>query len=74
MKVQEPYTPDWRSEEEIAAWLGVDKVTLYRWRSSLGIAWTNINNRTVMYDKKQLTELLNSNSTYAVIGDKLLTA
>lgn len=69
----QPYIPDWRNEDEIAEWLGVDTSTLYRWRTQHSLAYTNINGRTVMYDKKQITEMLNKNSTYKLQG-KLLTA
>lgn len=71
---QAEYSPDWRNEDEIAQWLGVHTSTLYTWRTTKGLAWTSINNRTVCYDKKQITELLNKNSTYAITGDKKLTA
>lgn len=74
-KVTENYTPDWISEEDAAKWLGVDKVTMFRYRTSLGLAYTHIKGkRSPMYDKKQINQILNSNSTYAVIGDKKLTA
>lgn len=68
----ESYTPDWQNEDKIAEWLGVDTSTLYRWRTQHGLAYTNINGRTVCYDKKQITELLNKNSTYALLGEKKL--
>lgn len=69
----ETYTPDWRSEQEIAEWLGVDKVSLFRYRKSLGLAYTYLNGtRTPMYDKKQIDQILNKNSTYAVLGEKKL--
>lgn len=68
---QVEYIPDWRNETEICEWLGVDKSTLYRWRDKHRLAYTNINSRTVMYDKKQITELLNQNSTYKLEGKKL---
>lgn len=66
------YQPDWRSAEDIAAWLGIEVNTLIKWRTTKGLAWTNLSGKTVMYDKKQITELLNKNSTYAVVGDKKL--
>lgn len=71
MKQDELYEPDWRSEQEICEWLGVSSTTLFRWRSSLKLAWTNINNRTVCYDKNQIVKILNSNSTYKYEGKKL---
>ncbi len=67
------YTPEWISAEDAAKWLGVDTVTLFRWRTSKGLAWTNINGRTVMYDRKQINSILNENSTYAVLGEKKLS-
>jgi hypothetical protein len=57
--------PQWISAKDTAKWLGVDEVTLFRWRSSKGLAWTNINGKTVMYDKKQIEKMLFENSTYA---------
>lgn len=71
MKTQEQYEPDWISEADICQWLGITKTTLFRWRSSLGLAWTNINNRTVCYDRKQINRILNENSTYKIEGKKL---
>lgn len=60
------YTPEWISEEDTAKWLGVTKNTLFKWRSTKGLAWTNINGKTVMYDRKQIEQLLFDNSTYSV--------
>lgn len=71
-KTTETYSPDWRSAEEIAGWLGVEVNTLIKWRSTKGLAWTNLNGKTVMYDRKQLMDMLNNNSSYAIIGDKKL--
>lgn len=71
MKDQQLYQPDWISEEDTAKWLGVVKTTLFRWRTSLGLAWTNINGKTVMYDRKQINAILNNNSTYKFQGIKL---
>jgi len=68
------YKPEWINSKDAAKWLGVDPTTLFKWRSSHGLAWTQINGRTVMYDKKQLNEILNKNSTYSVLGEKKLTA
>lgn len=70
----ETYTPEWTSADDVANWLGVQVRTLKKWRASKGLAWTNLDGKTVMYDKKQIAEMLNKNSTYAVIGDKKLTA
>lgn len=70
----ELYKPEWENSEKIAEWLGVDPTTLYKWRTTYGLAWTHINNRTVCYDRKQITEILNKNSTYSVLGEKKLTA
>lgn len=67
----ETYTPDWQNEDKIAEWLGVDTSTLFRWRTTKGLAYTNINGRAVCYDRKQITELLNKNSTYKLEGKKL---
>lgn len=67
------YTPEWISEQDCAKWLGVTTTALFLWRKSLGLNWTNINGKTIMYDKKQITELLNKNSTYAVTGKLNLT-
>lgn len=75
MKSQQQYQPDWQSEETICKWLGVTANTLYKWRSSKGLAWTTMGGgKTILYDRKQITEMLNQNSTYAIIGDKQLTA
>lgn len=60
------YQPQWISEEDTAKWLGVSKTTLFRWRSSKGLAWTNINGKTPMYDRLQIEKLLFDNSTYSV--------
>lgn len=71
----ETYIPDWRSEQEMIAWLGVDKSTLNRYRSKLGLAYTYLNvegQRTLMYDRKQINLVLNKNSSYAVLGEKKL--
>lgn len=68
------YKPDWRSAAEIAEWLGVEVNTLILWRTTKGLAWTNLSGKTVMYDKKQITELLNKNSSYAVLGEKKLSS
>lgn len=73
-KNTETYTPDWISAEDAAKWLGVDIVTLWRWRSKYNLAYTKVGKRTLMYDRRQINQILNSNSTYAVIGDKKLTA
>lgn len=70
----EVYKPEWISAKDVATWLGVHEITLFKWRTTYGLAWTNINNRTVMYDRKQINELLNKNSTYAVLNEKKLTA
>lgn len=53
--------PEWIPVAEVCRWLRVDRATLYRWRTSKGLAWTNINNRHVMYDKKQIQRLLYEN-------------
>lgn len=60
------HTPEWISEEETAKWLGVTKNTLFKWRSSKGLAWTNINGKTIMYDRRQIEAMLYDNSTYSV--------
>lgn len=74
-KSTENYTPEWISEEDAAKWLGVDKVTLFRYRKTLDLAYSYMKGtRVPMYDKKQINEILNRNSTYAVIGHKKLTA
>lgn len=70
----ETYTPEWISEEDAAKWLGVKKNTLYTWRQKGELAWTNIHGKTVCYDKRQINDILNKNSTYAITGDKKLTA
>jgi hypothetical protein len=59
------YKPEWINEEDAARWLGVHRNTLIKWRTSLGLAFTKINGKTVMYDKKQIETILNRNSTYA---------
>jgi len=75
LKTQEPYySPEWRSAEEIANWLGVNVNTLFKWRTTKGLAWTNLDGKTVCYDKRQINKMLNDNSTYAIIGDKKLSA
>lgn len=66
----EAIEPEWVSEEDVAKWLGVTSTTLYRWRSSLSLDYTNINGKTVMYDKKQINEILYNNSTYAVLNPR----
>jgi hypothetical protein len=66
MKVENKYTPEWINVDEACKWLGVDRSTLFRWRTEKGLAWTNINNRAVMYDRKQLEKMLFENSTYSV--------
>lgn len=66
MKVQEQYQPEWINVDEACKWLGVDRSTLFRWRTEKRLAWTNINKRAIMYDKKQLEKMLFENSTYSV--------
>ena len=68
------YKPEWISAADAAKWLGVEENTLYKWRTTKGLAWTNIDGKTVCYDKKQINELLNANSTYSVLNEKKLTA
>ncbi len=67
------YQPEWISAIEAARWLDVDMVTLFRWRQKLGLNWTNINGKTVMYDKRQINEILNQNSTYRFQNIRLLS-
>lgn len=75
MQPDQTYQPEWTSEEDICKWLGIDKSTLYRHRISLCLAYTYLNGtRGLMYDKKQIKEVLNKNSTYAIFSDKKLTA
>jgi phage antirepressor YoqD-like protein len=69
MKVQEQYQPEWINVDEACKWLGVDRSTLFRWRTEKGLAWTNINKRAIMYDKKQIEKMLFENSTYAFQGN-----
>lgn len=64
------YQPQWISEEDTAKWLGVTKNTLFKWRTSKGLAWTNLGGKTPMYDRKQIEQLLFDNSTYSV-GQKI---
>lgn len=71
MKDSQPYEPDWISEADAMQWIGVSKVTLFRWRTTLGLHWTNLNGKNPMYDRRQLKEILNKNSTYAFSGQKL---
>lgn len=74
-KATETYSPEWISSEDAAKWLGVEVNTLILWRKTKGLAWTTMGGgKTVMYDRKQITELLNKNSTYAITGNKKLTA
>ena len=62
--------PDWISAEDACKWLGVDYTTLFKWRTSKGLHWTNMGGgKTVMYDRNQIKEILNRNSTYAVVGE-----
>lgn len=70
MTKPETYQPEWINEADLRKWLGIGKTTLYNWRKTMGIAWTNINGKTVMYDKKQIEKLLFENSTYAFQGLK----
>jgi predicted site-specific integrase-resolvase len=63
------YKPEWIKEADACTWLGVNRNTLIRWRSTLGLAFTNINGKTVMYDRKQIEKILNENSTYAFDKD-----
>lgn len=66
------YQPEWISEEDATKWLGVHKSTLHRWRQQLGLAFTAINGKTVMYDRRQINKILNENSTYKYQGQKLI--
>lgn len=66
------YQPEWIKEKDACEWLGVKRLTLIRWRTSHKLAFTNVNGRTVMYDKRQINELLNNNSTYKFEGKKLV--
>lgn len=74
MSKDQTYTPEWISEEDVAKWLGVKKDTLYRWRTTKQLAWTSIDGRTPMYDRKQINKILNEGSTYKMQGLKLETA
>jgi hypothetical protein len=67
-KTKPPYEPEWINEAEVEAWLGVTKMTLWRWRNAKGLAWTNVNGRSIMYDKKQIIRMLNAESTYRFMG------
>lgn len=60
------YQPQWISEKQACEWLDVTRNTLYKWRTEKGLNWTNLNNRHVMYDRKQIEKLLFDNSTYSV--------
>lgn len=74
MKIDQSYQPDWRSAAEIAEWLDIKPNTLILWRQTKGLAWTTMGGgRTIMYDKRQIEEILNQNSTYAITGEKQLT-
>ena len=70
-KNKEPYVPEWISAKDAAAWLGIEENTLFKWRTKLNLNWTNINGKTIMYDKKEIHQLLNQNSTYAVLQTNL---
>jgi len=71
---KDTYKPEWISADDAAKWLGVTPNTLFKWRTSMGLHYSALNGKTVMYDKRQIESLLNDNSTYAIIGDKKLTA
>lgn len=71
MDKKQEYQPEWINAEDAAKWLGIKVNTLIGWRSSMGLAWTKLGDK-VLYDRKQITEKLNENSTYAIIGDKKL--
>lgn len=74
-KSTETYSPEWISAEDAARWLGVEVNTLILWRDTKGLAWTNMGGgKTPMYDRRQINEILNRNSTYAITGNKKLTA
>jgi len=61
------YKPDWISAKDAAEWLGVSQSSLFRWRKKLGLSFSYMGfGRTLMYDKKQINEILNQNSTYSV--------
>lgn len=65
---KEKHIPEWITEKEACEWLRVNKSTLYRWRTEKGLAWTSINNRHIMYDRKQIEKMLYENSTYQFAG------
>ena len=66
MDPKKEYQPEWINVDEACKWLGVDRSTLFRWRTEKGLAWTNINKRAIMYDKRQIEKMLFENSTYSV--------
>jgi hypothetical protein len=68
----EKYQPEWINAADAAAWLGIEENTLFKWRTRLALHWTNINGKTIMYDKRQINQLLNQNSTYAALIKKQL--
>ena len=72
MKQESIYSPEWISAQDAAAWLGIEENSLYRWRAKFGLHWSNISGKTIMYDKKQLNQLLNENSTYATLNRGML--
>jgi hypothetical protein len=49
-------------------------ITKNRGAEGSGSAWTTMGGgRTVMYDRRQIEQILNANSTYAITGEKQLT-
>lgn len=74
MKIDQSYQPHWISAKEAAEWLDIKPKTLILWRQTKGLAWTTMGGgRTVMYDRRQIEQILNANSTYAITGEKQLT-
>ncbi len=65
---KETYFPEWINEKDAAEWLNVHRNTLNKWRIEKGLHFTHINKRHIMYDKKQLIQILNENSTYKAAG------
>lgn len=74
MQNGKPYQPDWITEKDVRDWLKISRTTLWKWKKEGRVAYTKVAGGKTMYDRKQINEMLNENSTYKYLGLKLTTA
>ena len=57
--------PNWISQEELRKWCNISDATEYRWKKKYGLHVATMGDK-VFYDRNQITEIITSNSTYAL--------